>query len=166
MLLKTQLRWAGHVVRMPEKRLPNNIPLWRSEKRFKDTLKASLEDFGVDHNAWGRTAQNRAAWRGAINKGAATYESRRLETAQSKRATRKSRASSASGTLESTVLPCPHCPRTLRANTGLISHLKTHAHPPGMTKVFFPQERRTPPQVSMIRSAGSAAVSTLLMSCE
>ena len=101
-------------------------------KRFKDTLKASLKDFDVVHNSWGRTAQNRAAWRGAINKGAATYESRLQETAKSKRATRKSRASSDPAIHDPTALPCPHCPRTLRAKIGIFSHLRTHGYDEGL----------------------------------
>ena len=99
------------------------------KKRFKDTLKASLKDFAIDHNSWETTVQNRAAWRGVINKGAAAYDSRRLDAAKSKRATRKSRASSAPETHDPTALPCPHCPRTFKAKIGLISHLRTHPTP-------------------------------------
>ena len=111
------------------------------KKRFKDTLKLSLKDFSADHNSWEMTAQNHAAWRGAINKGAAAYESRRLDTAKSKPATRKLRASSASG---ATALPCPHCPRSFKAKISLISNLRTPPPPPDMMKkVFFPQEGRT-----------------------
>ena len=115
------------------------------KKRFKDTLNASLKDFGIDHNSWETTAQNRAAWRGAINKGAAAYESRRLEIAKSKRTTRKSRTGSASGTLDPTALPCPHCPRSFKVKIGLISHLRTHPPPPPdmMKMVFFPHEGQT-----------------------
>ena len=126
-----------HVVRMPDERLPKRILYGElltgarsnggQNKRFKDTLK----DFGIDHmhNLWETTAQNRAALRGVIIKGAAAYESRRLETAKSKRATRKSRASSAPETHDPTALPCPHCPRTFKAKIGLISHLRTHPTP-------------------------------------
>ena len=145
---------------MPDERLPKRILYGElltgagchggQKKRFKDTLKASLKDFGIGHNMCDTTAQNRAAWRGAINKGAAAYESRCLETAKSKRATRKSRTGSAPGTLDPTALPCTHCPRSFKAKIGLISHLRTHPPPDMMKKVFFPMEGRTHIQLNCL----------------
>ena len=43
-------------------------------KRYKDTLNASLKDVDVPMGSWEQTAQERAKWRGLINKGAAVYD--------------------------------------------------------------------------------------------
>ena len=57
LLKMAQLRWTGHVTRMPEERLPKKILSEELEmgkrshdgqkKRYKDTLKASLKDFNI-----------------------------------------------------------------------------------------------------------------------
>ena len=139
MLRQSQLRWAGHITRMPDERLPKRVLYGElqhgarsqggQKKRFKDTLKASLKDFGIDHNSWETLAQDRPTWRGALRKGAATYEAQRITTAKNKRTTRKSGAGGA--TIKpplhaATGLSCPHCLKSFRAKIGLISHLRTH----------------------------------------
>ena len=80
-LLKlAQVRWTGHVPRMPEECLPNKILYGELEmgkrshggqkKRYNDTLKASLKDFNIPAEIWEQIAQDRAKWRCLIRRGA------------------------------------------------------------------------------------------------
>ena len=79
-----QLMWIGHVIRMPDKQLPEKVFYGElkegkhshggQKKRYKDTLKNSLKDFDIPIGSLEPTAQEQSKWRGLINKRAALYE--------------------------------------------------------------------------------------------
>uniref|UniRef100_UPI00398F57D1 AP-1 complex subunit mu-1 isoform X1 n=2 Tax=Pristiophorus japonicus TaxID=55135 RepID=UPI00398F57D1 len=103
-----QLRWTGHIVRMSDTRLLKQAlysELRHSKrapggqrKRFKDTLKASLEKVQHSHRHLG--TQDCLRWRRSIREGDEHFESLRQEQVEAKRKQRK----------ELTTTQAPHPP--------------------------------------------------------
>ena len=71
-LRSRQLRWAGHVVRMDEKRFPRKfISSWveaprrrgRPQMNVGHVLQRNLKDLGIPLGSWNERALNRSEWR-------------------------------------------------------------------------------------------------------
>ena len=102
MLLRSQLRWDGHVARMPDERLSKQLfygELFRGKrskggqkKRYRDTLNVSMKRCFIDPNDWEDLASDRPAWRSKVRSGVKHYEDQRISYAIQERMHRKERA--------------------------------------------------------------------------
>ena len=134
MLLKIQLRWAGHVSRMEDHRLPKIILYGElssglrnrgaPKKRYKDNLKKSLGACNISHLEWTTLAEDRGAWRRTRNKAASSFESSRRSAIEEKRQRRNTSAATTPNPDET--FTCCHCNRTCRSRIGLISHERAY----------------------------------------
>ena len=138
-LMRSQLRWAGHVSRMDDCRLPKRLffgelssgkrSLGRPKLRYKDTLKALLKKCDIPYSTWEESAEDRPAWRSRINSGVAVFEEGRIKEKEERRQRRKATKNAATQPGSAPHIPCPHCNKLFRARIGLISHLRTHPTP-------------------------------------
>ncbi|XP_067051128.1 uncharacterized protein [Acropora muricata] len=129
-ILKYQLRWAGHVSRLEDHRLPNIVMFGElssghrdrgaPKKRFKVNLKKSLTACNIDHRQWSNLAADHVAWRHTTHQAAAQFQLDRKNALKDKRQRRK--ACAASTTTPNLSFPCSHCSRPQISRIGLVSH--------------------------------------------
>ncbi|KAJ7396403.1 hypothetical protein BTVI_145489 [Pitangus sulphuratus] len=129
MLLRTQLRWAGHISRMQDYRLPKIVLFdelatgyhkrGAPKRRYKDSLKQSLSLGHIDHHHWSILASNRDTWRHTIYNAAASFENTCRILLEEKRERRKNCV---------LLIPpketfrCAFCNQTCLSPIGLFSH--------------------------------------------
>lgn len=138
LIIRHQLRWTGHVVRMPDSRLPKQLlyaqlaegrrHLGAPKKRYKDALKANIKKCHIDVANWELIAEDRSRWRRTISHGVKTFENSRIIEELKRREIRKGRKNVASNSPRA-VSPrniCPHCGKVCKSKIGLFSHLRIH----------------------------------------
>ena len=135
-ILKHRIRWAGHVARMSSMRLPHAIlfgelidgqrPRRKPKKRYKDQLKLSLAQAGIDCKAWQDMAQDRPTWSHMIREGVEYFESRKVAAINRKRRERKERQEIPRSPPK---YCCRRCPRMFYGHLALASHMRAFHKP-------------------------------------
>ena len=122
-LSNRSLSWLGHVNRMPEGRLPQDIlygllasgqrPAGRPKLRYVDVCKRDMKHLHVDPNSSEAMPQGRPTWRASIREGSRLAE----EDHSRKKAMEES-------SVPPTVHTCTKCGRACGSRIGLFSHMK------------------------------------------
>ena len=135
MILKAQLRWVGHVIRMDDHRLPKQLMYGeltsgkrnqgRPRKRFKDCVKSNIKPSGILPKQLELYAMDRLGWRALTIRARDNFEAKRRADVTAARERRK--ASTTNPDLDPpSQFPCSYCPRVCRSRIGLVSHLRVH----------------------------------------
>ena len=76
LLNRKNIRWTGHLLRMPTDRLPKQVPYsqlpegqrscGRPSHRYKDTIKRNLKKRDIDTNSWKYLVLQRDVWRDTV----------------------------------------------------------------------------------------------------
>lgn len=139
-IVRHQLRWAGHIVRMPDTRLPKKIMYSElkngqrndggQHKRYKDVLKCNLKKCQIDTINWETAAKGRPKWRRIVYSGVEHLEKSRRKLEAERRNRRKERATARDGVPAqpsvATTNVCCHCNKVCASRIGLFSHLRRH----------------------------------------
>ena len=133
MLLHRQLRWLGHVIRMPLSRLPhcvlyNQLGLGRrtvggQRKRFKDHIKSILKKCNIPFSRLETLASNRATRRSTCAFGMSYFDDEYDRAAALRR---RHQHTPVLCPIPDSDHQCPLCGRQCLSRIGLLSHRKTH----------------------------------------
>ena len=132
-LLKAQLRWTGHVIRMDNSRLPKvalygqianaTRPEGRPLLRYKDKLKSNISSLKLPSTRWESLALQRNEWRALCNQHVTHFEEGRIGKMVKSRQDRKAPPPA---NTNSAAFVCDICNKICKSNAGLASHKRSH----------------------------------------
>lgn len=131
-----QLRWLGHVIRMPLNRLPHKVLYGQlaqgqrsaggQKKRYKDQIKTALKKCKIRPGDLEGLAADRNTWRQMCQDGTKALEEDRTARRQERQERRHTRKTTKVASTTTTTFACPTCDKTCGSRIGLYSHQKTH----------------------------------------
>ena len=135
MLIHRQLRWVGHIIKMPHSRLPHCV-LYRQlrlchrgvggqKKRFKDHIKSIHKKCNIPLSRLETLASNRATWQSTCAFGMSCFDDEYDRAAALRRGHRHQHAPVLC-TIPDSVHQCQLCGRQCLSRIGLLSHSRTH----------------------------------------
>ena len=135
-LLRRQLRWLGHVIRMPGNRLPRRLVyselscgrrlVGDQKKHFKDHIKSSLSKCGIPFDRLEEMVGDREEWRAVCDQGLATLAQQHIDVAVAKRARRHQQRNQPPLMTTRQGSACAVCGRVCASAFGLRSHMRRH----------------------------------------
>lgn len=134
-IAKHQLRWLGHVIRMPQERLPRRVLYGQlhdgrrapggPKLRYKDKIKKTLKKCMIEPSNMEELASHRENWRRLIRQGVNHLEESRRRHQCEKRARRHARQQQPPPQPPPD-FQCPACGRRCLSRIGLHSHERSH----------------------------------------
>jgi len=101
-MLSAAIKRAGHVMRMPDGRIPKQVfcgqlavgtrPQCGPVRRYKDSLKETMKKCGMQPSTVSIDSQDRSNWKSQCQEAVEQFEDARVTVLQQKRAVRKGEA--------------------------------------------------------------------------
>ena len=139
LLRQRRLRWLGHVRRMEDGRIPQDIlydelalgrrTTGRPNLRYKDVCVRDMKAVDIDTISWEGLAAHRTKWTSALRQHLKTGEHKLMTAAADKRACRKEGNSSIRPETTHIIFLCVTCNKDCHSHIGLFSHKRRCYNP-------------------------------------